>query len=223
MTSAPAASRTTARAIQDWSSRFSIPLGEENVLMSLVRTLGTISEANDSDLEHVPIETKTKELVQSFFGSKKPQSEQRQESVANDNNPADRPRFGEESFAAKPHDSFAVPSTISYRSQQELSSFQQVQQRRPGGFSNQVTPNPSNNFENGNYGGDFLQTTPTPLRYQHPNHHPSFTKPSYPSHPSLQGGTAQVHTRRNMGAINRYPHVQHQQQLQPHDSLGDYP
>ena len=55
--------------LQSWAREFGLPENEENVLMADLHTLGLIATANDAQLQSVPIESKTKAVLHSFFGS----------------------------------------------------------------------------------------------------------------------------------------------------------
>lgn len=63
-----AASTLVAEALRKWGERFDLPNGEVNVLMSLLGNLTNIVTAGPEVLAELPVEDRTKRLLQAFFG-----------------------------------------------------------------------------------------------------------------------------------------------------------
>jgi len=57
--------------LENWARQLGLPENEENILMADLQTLGTIATATDAELDSVPIESKTKAILHSFFGSQR--------------------------------------------------------------------------------------------------------------------------------------------------------
>lgn len=64
-----AGSAHVSEAIRNWCEHLSLPPGEGDVLMSLMKTLPGIVEPDDAALEDVPVEDTTKQILQTFFRS----------------------------------------------------------------------------------------------------------------------------------------------------------
>ena len=69
-TLAPAAATHVAEAFRQWAMRFELPPGEANVLMSwpFLGTLSKIVSVDGNILQSIPIEDRSKQLLQVFFG-----------------------------------------------------------------------------------------------------------------------------------------------------------
>jgi len=70
-TSAAAAAKYVARTFRQWAERFELPPGEADVLMSMLGSLGEITVADSNVLDSLPIDSRSKMLLQSFFGSQR--------------------------------------------------------------------------------------------------------------------------------------------------------
>ena len=65
----PAAAAHVANALRSWADRFELPPGEVDVLMSVLGSLSSIVTADPQQLEQLPLEARTKQLLTAFFGS----------------------------------------------------------------------------------------------------------------------------------------------------------
>lgn len=79
-----AASVHAAETIHTLASMFALPPGEIDVLMSMLKNLEGIATANHSILDQVPIEKRTKQLLQSFFGFTSHQTTEGQDNFLSD-------------------------------------------------------------------------------------------------------------------------------------------
>jgi len=65
----PHAAIHIAETLRSWAHRFDLPPGEVNVLMSVLGSLTTIATTPPAHgLDMVPVEDRTKRLLQAFFG-----------------------------------------------------------------------------------------------------------------------------------------------------------
>ena len=64
-----AAAAHASEVLRAWANEYSLPAGENNVLMKYMGSIARITTANDRALESVPIEAVTKEFLHAFFGS----------------------------------------------------------------------------------------------------------------------------------------------------------
>lgn len=74
VSSKDAATAHVAETLREWGRRFDFPDGETDVMLSILGSLGNITTVNGTDLQSLPIEKRSKDILLTFFGLTKEES-----------------------------------------------------------------------------------------------------------------------------------------------------